>query len=53
MVGGQSQSTAANAPPGRSTRATSAKVAAGSIQCGACTAMTTSALADTSPVSCP
>ena len=38
VTGGQSASTVANTPPGRRIRATSASVAAGSIQCIACTA---------------
>ena len=50
LTGGQSASTMANTPPGRRIRATSACVDVGSIQCIACTAITTSALSSASPV---
>jgi hypothetical protein len=50
VTGGQSASIVAKMPPGRRMRATSARVAAGSIQCIAWTATTTSAQASARPV---
>ena len=50
--GGQSQSRAANTPPGRNTRAASPNVEPGSIQCSAWLTMTTSAQSSGRPVSC-
>ena len=48
--GGQSQSSAANTPPGRSTRAISTNVGSGSIQWSAWTATTRSAQSSGNPV---